>query len=121
MRVTRLHLHKISGVLDIQFANQKEYSLTAEFLRVHSPSAEVKGHGNPILVTNKRDVKISDLALIGNYAVKLSFNDGHNSGLYSWETLYQYATQQKQMWADYLESLAASNAGRESVIPIKLK
>ncbi|WNO60470.1 DUF971 domain-containing protein [Rheinheimera sp. MMS21-TC3] len=121
IQVTRLHYHKQSRVLDIQFSDQSQTSLTAEFLRVFSPSAEVRRHGNPVLVTNKKQVNIKQLSAVGQYAVKLVFDDGHNTGIYSWQYLHQLATNQTVLWQDYLQQLSAANANREASIAIKFK
>lgn len=121
IQVTRLHYHKQSRVLDIHFSDQSQASLTAEFLRVLSPSAEVRRHGNPALVTNKKQVGIKQLAAVGQYAVKLVFDDGHNTGIYSWHYLHQLATNQTILWQDYLQQLSAANANRETSIAIKFK
>lgn len=90
------------------------YVLGAEYLRVYSPSAQVRGHGvgQAILQTGKRDVTIVDVAATGNYALKISFSDGHDSGLYDWSYLHRLATQEADLWADYLARLAAAGASR---------
>jgi DUF971 family protein len=97
--------------------------LPAEFLRVHSPSAEVQGHGKPILQTGKLHVGLSSIEPAGNYALKLCFDDGHDSGLFTWDYLYQLATQQEALWTDYLSALAAAGKTRDpeqSVIKLML-
>lgn len=119
--VTRLHYHKQRRLLDIQFSNGVEASLTAEFLRVFSPSAEVQGHGNVKLVSHKKQVGISKLTPVGHYAVKLHFDDGHDSGIYSWSYLYQLQQQQSALWQDYLNRLRAANAQREQQIAVTFK
>ncbi len=105
-------LHKASRTLELQYAG-KSYSLTAEFLRVHSPSAEVQGHGKPILQTGKLHVALSGVEPAGNYALKLCFDDGHDSGLFSWDYLYELATHKDRLWADYLAALAAAGKSRD--------
>lgn len=119
IEVTKLHYHKQSRVLDIHFSDQSHASLTAEFLRVFSPSAEVRRHGAPILVANKKQVSIKQLSVVGQYAVKLVFDDGHDTGIYSWHYLHQLATNQETLWQDYLQRLQAANANREAAIAIK--
>jgi DUF971 family protein len=124
MRIpTAIELHKASRTLTLKYGEQEQYSLPAEFLRVHSPSAEVQGHGNPILQTGKIAVGLSRIEPAGNYALKLIFDDGHDSGLYSWDYLYQLATRQEQLWADYLEELRKAGKSRdpsESVVKLML-
>lgn len=121
MHVTQLHYHQRRRLLDISFSNGTAAQLSAEFLRVYSPSAEVRGHGNPKLVMHKKDVAISKLVPVGNYAVKLVFDDGHDSGIYSWIYLAELAAEQPQLWQQYLDRLNAANANRESLIPIKVR
>lgn len=88
---TTIKLHTLSKQLEIVFDNGEQFKLSAEYLRVHSPSAEVRGHGlkNPVLPIGKENVSIIAIEPVGHYAVKLIFDDGHSSGLYSWETLYE--------------------------------
>jgi DUF971 family protein len=88
--------------------------LTAEFLRVHSPSAEVKGHaaGEGILVTGKEAVNIASIEPVGRYAVRIVFDDGHNTGLYTWPVLYELCAERDRKWARYLERLAAAGKAR---------
>ena len=90
--------------------------LPAEYLRVYSPSAEVRGHGEgqAILQTGKRHVTITDLTPVGHYALKIRFSDGHDSGLYDWDYLYQLTHDYATMWADYLARLQAAGATREA-------
>ena len=119
---TAIKLHKASKLLDLQYGEQR-YSLSAEFLRVHSPSAEVQGHGKPILQTGKLGVGLDRLEPAGNYALKLCFDDGHDSGLFTWDYLYQLATRHEQLWADYLELLSAAGKSRdpsESIVRLML-
>lgn len=120
---TSIQLHKASKTLELQYGPDERYCLTAEFLRVHSPSAEVQGHGRPILQTGKLHIGLSSIEPAGNYALKLCFDDGHDSGLFSWDYLYQLASHQEQRWADYLEALAAAGKSRdpdESVVKLML-
>jgi DUF971 family protein len=110
---TDLKLHRRSRELTVRFADGMNARLSAEFLRVHSPSAEVKGHaaGEGILVTGKEAVNIASLEPVGLYAVRLVFDDGHNTGLYTWSLLYELCAEHERKWARYLERLAA--AGKE--------
>lgn len=117
-----IKLHKLSKTLELRYGEQG-YSLSAEFLRVHSPSAEVQGHGRPILQYGKQKVALERVEPAGNYALKLCFDDGHDSGLFTWDYLYQLATRQEQLWADYLAELAAAGKSRdpdESVVRLML-
>lgn len=111
---TKVQLHKQSRMLELQFGAQS-FHLSAEYLRVHSPSAEVKGHGpnQAVLQFGKKDVGINNVAPVGNYALKIVFDDGHDSGLYSWNYLYQLASEQEQIWQRYLDALAAAGKTRE--------
>ncbi|NQD94545.1 DUF971 domain-containing protein [Pseudomonas sp. CrR25] len=117
-----IKLHKASKTLTLTYA-QGSFTLSAEFLRVHSPSAEVQGHGKPILQSGKLHVGLSSIEPAGNYALKLCFDDGHDSGLFTWDYLYRLATQQEQLWADYLQALADAGKSRdpsESVVKLML-
>jgi DUF971 family protein len=117
-----IKLHKASKTLTLTYG-QDSYTLPAEFLRVHSPSAEVQGHGTPILQTGKLHVGLSRIEPAGNYALKLCFDDGHDSGLFTWDYLYRLATQQNELWAEYLAALAAAGKTRdpnESVVKLML-
>ena len=117
-----IKLHKASKTLELHYGEQ-HYHLSAEFLRVHSPSAEVQGHGNPILQYGKLHVGFKGAEPAGQYALKLVFDDGHDSGLYTWDYLYELATRQEQLWADYLSALAAAGKSRdpdESVVRLML-
>lgn len=123
MRIpTAIKLHKASRLLELHYAGDS-YRLPAEFLRVHSPSAEVQGHGKPILQTGKLNVALIGIEPAGNYALKLLFDDGHDSGLYSWDYLYQLALRQDELWQDYLAQLKAAGKSRdpdESVVRLLL-
>lgn len=112
---TEITLHKKSAMLELAYADGTSNILSAEFLRVHSPSAEVRGHGQgqEVLQTGKRQVKISNLDLVGNYAIKITFDDGHNSGIYSWGYLQELATKRESLWNEYLLKLEAKKASRE--------
>jgi DUF971 family protein len=118
-----LTLHSKSRVLEITFDDGAEYALPFELLRVYSPSAEVRGHGpgQEVLQTGKRDVGITALDPIGNYAVQPTFSDGHTTGLYSWDYLYHLGANQAQLWQDYLVRLEAAgfvgDSGRDHSAP----
>ena len=117
-----IQLHKASRTLDLSYGSE-HYSLSAELLRVHSPSAEVQGHGQPILQFGKQNVALLKIEPAGNYALKLTFDDGHDSGLYTWDYLYQLATRQAELWNDYLAQLEAAGKSRhpdESVVRLML-
>jgi len=117
--LSKLHYHQRRRLLDLIYNDGSCSTLSAEFLRVHSPSAEVRGHGKPILVTNKRDVAITEIIAVGHYAVKLVFDDGHNTGLYSYTYLQQLVAKQPLLWQQYLQQLKQANASREPRITIK--
>jgi DUF971 family protein len=108
-------LHTVSRVLEIAFDDGASFRLPFEFLRVYSPSAEVRGHGpgQEVLQVGKRDVMINDLRSVGHYAIQPVFSDGHDSGIYAWDYLYELGTNQQQLWNDYLERLEAAGASRE--------
>lgn len=103
-------------MLEIAFADGKSFKLPCEFLRVLSPSAEVRGHGagQEVLQTGKRDVNIVAVEPVGNYAVKLVFSDGHDTGLYSWDYLYTLGVDHDVLWRDYLERLDKAGASRDA-------
>jgi DUF971 family protein len=111
---TRIKLHKLSRQLEVHFDGE-QFLLPAEFLRVYSPSAEVKGHGphQAVLQFGKRDVAIQHLAYAGNYALKVEFDDGHNTGIYTWNYLYELGINQQQLWQDYLHNLHSAGKSRE--------
>lgn len=109
-----IKLHRKSRVLELSYADGRRFDLPCEFLRVYSPSAEVRGHGpgQEVLQTGKKDVEILRIEPVGAYAVQLHFSDGHNTGIYSWDLLYDYGAKQEQMWAQYLRRLADAKASR---------
>lgn len=113
--VTALRLHRQSRVLEVHFADGTEAQLPCEYLRVFSPSAELRGHGlpEPLLVGGKRNVNIARVEPVGHYAVRLCFDDGHDTGLYSWDVLRDLAQQQVSNWARYLERLAEAGMSRD--------
>jgi DUF971 family protein len=118
-----IELHKASKTLTLKYAPDEVYDLPAEFLRVHSPSAEVQGHGKPILQFGKIGVGLSKVEPAGQYALKLTFDDGHDSGLFTWDYLYQLAQRQDALWADYLAELKAAGKSRdpsESIVKLML-
>jgi len=108
-------LHQKSRVLEIAFSDGRSFRLPYEFLRVYSPSAEVRGHGpgQEVLQVGKRAVEIRALEPVGSYAVQPQFSDGHSTGIYSWDYLYELGETQDKLWARYLEKLAAAGASRE--------
>ena len=112
---TEITLHKKSRILELGFEDGTRYQLPAEYLRVYSPSAEVRGHGpgQETLQTGKRNVEITDLEGVGNYAVKPSFSDGHDTGIYSWDLLHDLGVNQEALWADYLARLEQAGASRD--------
>jgi DUF971 family protein len=114
---TEIKLHQKSRVLEIAFADGKTFRLPCEFLRVYSPSAEVRGHGpgQEVLQTGKKDVEIQRIEPVGQYAVQLHFSDGHATGIYSWDLLYDYGMRQDEMWRAYLKRMEEAGASREPV------
>jgi DUF971 family protein len=111
-----IKLHQKSRVLEISFADGKTFRLPCEFLRVYSPSAEVRGHGpgQEVLQRGKKDVDITKLEPVGRYAIQPTFSDGHSTGIYSWDLLYDYGLHQDEMWRQYLSRLAAAGASHEA-------
>ena len=112
---TEITLHSLSKLLEIAFDDGSRFTLPFEFLRVYSPSAEVRGHGpgQETLQQGKRDVDIVDIHPVGNYAIKPVFSDGHDSGLYSWDYLYSIASHQEELWSAYLEALERNGGTRD--------
>lgn len=108
-----IQLHKASKTLTLKYASGEEYQLPAELLRVHSPSAEVQGHGKPILQYGKLNVGLTKVEPAGQYALKLTFDDGHDSGLFTWEYLHELAVRQEALWADYLQELEKAGKSRD--------
>ncbi len=111
---TRITLRRAERVLEIEFPDGAHFELPCEYLRVYSPSAEVSGHGpgQERLQTGKEQVAIEAVEPVGRYAVKLCFDDGHDSGIYSWELLYELGRHQAEYWQAYLEALAAAGIER---------
>ncbi len=115
-RPTEIKLHQKSRLLEISFADGKTFQLSCEFLRVYSPSAEVRGHGpgQETLQVGKKSVEIIHIEPVGSYAIQLRFSDGHDTGIYSWDMLYDYGLQQENMWQHYLKRLEEAGASREA-------
>lgn len=124
--LTKLDVRRQSRVIHLNYDNGAEYDLSFELLRVYSPSAEVKGHGpgQEVLQTGKENILIDSLEAVGNYAVRLFFNDGHDSGIFSWDYLYDLASNQQARWQDYLNRLETagiqhgSNKPTDNVVEI---
>lgn len=112
---TDIKLHKKSATLELVYSDGAGCKLSAEFLRINSPSAEVRGHGKgqETLQTGKKNVKIVEVEPVGNYAIKLVFDDQHDSGIYSWDYLLELCSNHDQLWDDYLDRLKAANASRD--------
>ncbi len=110
-RPLKIALHLQSKQLELEYSDGN-YRLDAEYLRVYSPSAEVRGHGNPVLQVGKCEVGLLGVEPSGNYALKLIFDDGHDTGLYDWDTLYQLCHHQADYWQDYLDRLQQAGASR---------
>lgn len=108
-----INLNRQERTLELVYTNGERYILSCEFLRVHSPSAEVRGHGNEVLQTGKKLVNINALEQVGNYAIKITFDDGHDTGLFSWDYLLELGRHQDTMWQIYLDKLAEAGAKRE--------
>ena len=114
-RPTDIRLHQASRKLDIRFDDGAQFTLPCEYLRVYSPSAEVRGHGagQEVLQVGKEDVNITGIEPVGLYAIKLTFSDGHDTGLYSWDYLYDLGINQEVLWQTYLERLAVAGVPRK--------
>ena len=112
-----INLHQKSRILEIKFSDGKNFELSCELLRVYSPSAEVKGHGpgQSVLQTGKETVSIKEIDPVGHYAVKLIFDDGHDTGLYSWAYLYELGENKDDLWQDYLQALNDAGHQRQEV------
>ena len=112
---TQITLHQKSRVLELAFSDGRTFRLSFELLRVYSPSAEVKGHGpgQEVLQTGKRNVDIRSIEPVGSYAVQPVFSDGHSTGIYSWEYLYELGENEEKLWAQYLAKLQAAGASRD--------
>ena len=114
---TDVKLNKKSATLELVYGEDSTSELSAEFLRVHSPSAEVRGHGRgqEVLQVGKRRVKISSLETVGNYAIKLAFDDGHDTGIYSWTYLKELCRGKEDLWQRYLNRLTEAGANRDAL------
>ena len=112
---TEITLHQQSKTLEVAFDDGARYQLPFEFLRVLSPSAEVRGHGpgQEVLQVGKRDVLVTAVEPMGSYAIKLDFDDGHDTGLYTWEYLYELGSKQESLWQDYLRQLEEAGESRD--------
>jgi DUF971 family protein len=112
---TEVKLHQVSRVLELVFANGRHFRLPYEYLRVYSPSAEVRGHGpgQETLQSGKRDVTIASVEPVGHYALRPTFSDGHSTGIYSWDYLYDLGERHDELWRRYLERMAAAGASRD--------
>lgn len=111
---TKIVVHSVSRALEVEFADGRNFRFPFEFLRVNSPSAEVRGHGKgqEVLQVGKRDVLIDRVEPVGQYAIQPCFSDGHDSGIYSWDYLYWLGVNQPDLWLQYLENLAAAGKSR---------
>jgi len=114
---TEIKLHQKSRILEISFADGKAFQFPCEFLRVYSPSAEVRGHGpgQEVLQVGKKNVEIKHIEPVGTYAIQFTFSDGHDTGIYSWDLLYDYGLHQEEMWRCYVKRMEEACASREPV------
>ena len=115
-----IQLHTRSKTLELAYADKQHFQLSCEYLRVYSPSAEVKGHGRgqEVLQTGKIDVGINAIHPVGNYAIQFVFSDGHDSGIFSWRYLYELCQHQQAYWQDYLERLRVAGASRDPDVQV---
>lgn len=115
---SEIKLHQKSRILEVAFTDGATFRLPCEFLRVYSPSAEVRGHGpgQEVLQVGKKEVEITKIEPVGNYAVQLTFSDGHDTGIYSWDLLHDYGLRQDEMWRNYLQRLKEAGASREKEV-----
>lgn len=112
---TEIKLHQASRAMELSFADGTSFRIPYEYLRVYSPSAEVRGHGpgQETLQAGKREVTIAEVEAVGHYAIRPKFSDGHDTGIYSWEYLYDLGKRQQELWEQYLARLAAAGASRD--------
>ena len=112
---TEIKLHQKSRLMELTYADGRRFELSYEFLRVHSPSAEVRGHGagQEVLQSGKKGVDIVAVEPVGSYAIQPRFSDGHDTGIYSWDYLYELGENRDRMWAEYLQRIAAAGASRD--------
>jgi DUF971 family protein len=117
---TEIKLHQQSGTLELVYAGANKFELSCEFLRVYSPSAEVRGHGagQEVLQTGKKNVKITAIKPVGNYAVQLVFDDGHDTGIYSWDYLRELCESRQSLWEIYLQNLHDAGVGRDPEVQV---
>ena len=115
-----IRLHRKSRLLELEYEGGERYSLSCEYLRVYSPSAEVRGHGpgQEVLQAGKLNVNITAIKPVGNYALQLVFDDDHDTGLYSWSYLYQLCTMRDNWWQDYLDRISAAGASRDPDVQV---
>ncbi len=113
---TDIKLHQVSAMLEVHFDDGSIFEMPAEYLRVYTQSAEAVGHGpgQETLQTGKEDVTITDVRAVGNYAIALTFSDGHDSGIYSWDLLYKLGSEFPLLWSQYLTALKTAGIGRKS-------
>lgn len=118
---TSIVVHRQSRVLELEYADGRNFRLPFEFLRVYSPSAEVRGHGpgQEVLQTGKRDVLVNAVEPVGNYAIQPRFSDDHSTGIYSWDYLYWLGDNQAKLWQEYLQRLEAAGASRGGANPLE--
>ena len=118
---TAITVHEASRVLEVGFSDGASFRIPFELMRVYSPSAEVQGHGagQETLQTGMRDVTLTGLEPVGNYAVQPAFSDGHNTGIFTWDYLYFLGSQQAQLWEDYARRLAEAGVDRDAPMPSK--
>ena len=120
MTPSKIKLHKGSGELELHFPGHGAYSLSSEYLRVYSPSAEAKGHGpgQEVLQWGKKNVRIEKLEKSGNYAIRISFDDDHDTGIYSWDYLLELCLNQEALWQSYLEKLQVAGKDRDPDVQV---
>lgn len=116
-----LTVHGQSRVLEVHFSDGAQFRIPFELMRIYSPSAEVQGHGpgQEVLQTGKREVDLTELTPVGNYAVQPAFSDGHDTGIFSWDYLYYLGSQQEKLWADYERRLREAGVDRDAAMPAK--
>jgi len=118
---TEINLHQKSRTLEITFDDGAHFEMSCEYLRVHSPSAEVQGHspGEGVLQVDKEDVNIERIEPVGNYAIQIYFDDDHNTGIYSWDTLYRLGANKQENWQDYINRLKEAGAPHSELGDVK--
>lgn len=118
---TEITVHQTSRVLEVAFSDGARFRIPFELMRVYSPSAEVMGHGpgQEVLQTGKREVQVTALEPVGHYAIRPQFSDGHDSGLFSWDYLYQLGAREAEFWREYEAKLAAAGASRDDAMSAK--